>query len=82
MPDARRGNTEQMMKEESIPTLAMRLIAETRTAGATSVFPLFTYECGFFLFSRSVLSDSFATPWTVACQVLLVHRISQARVLE
>ena len=31
--------------------------------------------------SRSVVSDSFATPWTVACQVP-VHGISQARILE
>ena len=28
------------------------------------------------------MSDSFATPWTVAPQAPLVHGISQARILE
>ena len=34
------------------------------------------------LFSRSVVSNSFATPWTVARQASFVHGILQARVLE
>ena len=34
------------------------------------------------LFSCSVVSNSFATPWTVACQAPLSIGISQARILE
>ena len=34
------------------------------------------------LFSCSVVSDSFATPQTVACQGSCVHEILQARILE
>ena len=34
------------------------------------------------LFCRSVMSDSFVTPWTVARQVPLSSGISQARILE
>ena len=30
--------------------------------------------------SCSVVSDSFATPWTVACQAPLIHGILQARI--
>ena len=32
------------------------------------------------LFSCQVMSDSFVTSWTVACQAPLVHGISQARI--
>ena len=32
--------------------------------------------------SRSIVSDSFATPWTVACQAPLSLEILQARILE
>ena len=34
------------------------------------------------LFSCLVVSDSFATPWTVACQAPLIHGIFQAKILE
>ena len=34
------------------------------------------------LFSYSVMSNSFVTPWIVACQAPLAHWISQARILE
>ena len=34
------------------------------------------------LFSCQVVSDSFATPWTVAYKDPLVHGIFQARILE
>ena len=33
-------------------------------------------------FSHSVMSESFVTPWTVACQVPLSMGLSQARILE
>ena len=32
--------------------------------------------------SRSVVSNSFVTPWTIACQAPSGHGISQARILE
>ena len=41
-----------------------------------------TSHCILSLFSCSVVSDSFATPWTVARQTSSVHGISQARMLE
>ena len=34
------------------------------------------------LFSCSVMSDFFVTPWTVTCQGSCVHEILQARILE
>ena len=34
------------------------------------------------LFSHNVMSNSYATPWTVACQGPFVHGIFQARILE
>ena len=39
------------------------------------------YLCLFLLLIRQVVCDSFATPWTVACQAPLTV-ISQARILE
>ena len=44
MPDAGRENVERMTEEELMPTAALRLLAETRTAGATGTSPLSTYE--------------------------------------
>ena len=35
-----------------------------------------------FLFSHRIMSDTFVTPWTGPCQVPLVHRIFQARILK
>ena len=35
-----------------------------------------------FLFNREVVSNSFATPWTIARQAPSVRGISQARILE
>ena len=34
------------------------------------------------LFSHSVMSDSFASPWTVGHQANSVHEISQTRILD
>ena len=44
VPDAGRENVEQVTEEELVPTAALRLLAETRTAGATGTLPLSTYE--------------------------------------
>ena len=44
------------------------------------LFYLSLYMCA--VFRHSVVSDSFATPWTVACQAPLSMQILQARILE
>ena len=48
------------------------------------IFLLFTQSTGFSRqeYSHSVVSDSFATPWTVALPGSSVHGISQAGILE
>ena len=40
------------------------------------------FLCRWWWFSRSVVSDSSAVPWTVACHGSSAHGISQARILE
>ena len=39
-------------------------------------------ESSLLLFSHSVVSNSFVTPWTVACQAPLSMGLSQARILQ
>ena len=49
---------------------------------ATLALPLVSELVLLLLFSCSVVSDSFLTPWTVTLQASSVHGISQARILE